>query len=120
METDFDSSNLLWIGLVTTANVPRPIVDRLNGEMNRILQFPDVRQRFDQLGLDLEGGTPGHFEQFTQRHREEIEKASSKGKTREINLCKSVRSVVGLEFHISLLFSVSLWLILFSQSQEWE
>ncbi len=58
------ADNLLWIGLVTTAKVPRSIVERLNREMNRILQLPDVRQRFDQLGLDMEGGTPGHFEQF--------------------------------------------------------
>ena len=55
---------LLWIGLVTTAKVPRPIIEKLNAEVNRTLQMPDVKQRFDQLGMDVEGGTPAHFEKF--------------------------------------------------------
>ena len=46
------ADNPLWIGLVTAARVPRPIVDKLNRELNRVLQLPDVKQRFDQLGLD--------------------------------------------------------------------
>ena len=58
------ADNLLWIGLVTTGKVPRAIIDKLNREMNRVLQLPDVKQRFDQLGLDTEGGTPEHFDRF--------------------------------------------------------
>lgn len=60
------ADNLLWIGLVTTARVPSAIIDKLNSEVNRVLQMPDVKQRFEQLGLDVEGGTPGHFEKFIQ------------------------------------------------------
>ena len=55
------ADNLLWIGLVTAAKVPRPIVEKLNREVNRVLQLPDVKTRFDQLGLDAEGGTPERF-----------------------------------------------------------
>lgn len=58
------ADNLLWIGLVTAAKVPRTIVDKLNREVNRVLQMPDVKQRFAQLGLDIEGGTPEHFGAF--------------------------------------------------------
>ncbi len=58
------ADNLLWMGLVTTAKVPRVIINQLNRELNRVLQLPEVRQRFDQLGLDVEGGTPEHFEKF--------------------------------------------------------
>lgn len=58
------ADNLLWIGLVTTAKVPRPIVEKLNRELNRILRTPEVKQRFDQLGMDMEGGTPEYFEKF--------------------------------------------------------
>lgn len=32
--------------------------------MNRVLRLPEVKQRFDQLGLDVEGGTPDHFGKF--------------------------------------------------------
>lgn len=53
--------NLLWIGLVTAAKVPRGVVEKLNREVNRILQLPDVKQRFGDLGLDAEGGTPERF-----------------------------------------------------------
>ncbi len=58
------ADNLLWIGVVTAAKVPRPIVEKLNRELNRILQTPEVKQRFEQLGLDPEGGTPDHFGNF--------------------------------------------------------
>jgi tripartite-type tricarboxylate transporter receptor subunit TctC len=58
------ADNLLWVGMVTAAKVPRPIIEKLNRELNRIMLMPDVKQRFDQLGIDVEGGTPAHFEQF--------------------------------------------------------
>ncbi|HUR89119.1 MAG TPA: tripartite tricarboxylate transporter substrate binding protein, partial [Ramlibacter sp.] len=64
---------LLWIGLVTTAKVPRPIIEKLNAEMNRTLQMPDVKQRFDQLGMDVEGGTPARFEKFIRAQAEALQ-----------------------------------------------
>jgi tripartite-type tricarboxylate transporter receptor subunit TctC len=66
------ADNLLWVGLVTTAKVPRAIVDRLNSEVNRILQLPEVKQRFEQLGIDIEGGTPDHFEKFIKAQAESL------------------------------------------------
>jgi tripartite-type tricarboxylate transporter receptor subunit TctC len=64
------ADNLLWIGLVTTAKVPRTIVEKLNREVNRILQLPDVKQRFEQLGIDPEGGTPERFDKFIKAQAE--------------------------------------------------
>ena len=64
---------LLWIGLVTTAKVPRTIVEKLNAEVNRILQMPDVKQRFDQLGMDVEGGTPAHFGKFIRTQADALQ-----------------------------------------------
>ena len=60
------ADNTLWIGMVTTAKVPRAIVEKVNREVNRILRTPEVSQRFAQLGLDIEGGTPAHFGAFIQ------------------------------------------------------
>ena len=40
------------------------IVDKLNREVNRVLRLPEVRQRFDQFGLDVKGGTPEYFGEF--------------------------------------------------------
>ena len=66
------ADNLLWVGLVTSAKVPREIVEKLNAEVNRIMQLPDVKQRFDQLGIDAEGGTPAHFEKFIKAQAEAL------------------------------------------------
>ncbi len=66
------ADNLLWMGLVTTGKVPRVIVDKLNREANRILLLPGVKQRFEQLGLDVEGGTAEHFEQFIKGQAQQL------------------------------------------------
>ena len=39
-------------------------VNKLNAESNRALGAADVRQRLDQLGLEVGGGTPEEFAQF--------------------------------------------------------
>jgi tripartite-type tricarboxylate transporter receptor subunit TctC len=44
-----------WFG---PAGLPRPIVDRLNAEINRALAAPDLRDRIDALGFIPTPGTP--------------------------------------------------------------
>ena len=39
-----------WLGLVTAPQTPRPIVDRLNAEIRRALDLPDVKQRLAEGG----------------------------------------------------------------------
>ena len=51
-----------WYGLLAPAATPRPIVERLNREVARILQLPDVRERFAAEAFDIPSDTP---EQFT-------------------------------------------------------
>ena len=55
---------IIWIGLVTAAKTPRPIIDKLNREVNNVLQIPEVRERLEQLGIEIEGGTPEKFGAF--------------------------------------------------------
>ena len=43
------------------AGIPRDIVARLNSEINKILQMPDVRERFRNGGVEPVGGTPEKF-----------------------------------------------------------
>jgi tripartite-type tricarboxylate transporter receptor subunit TctC len=50
-----------WIGMFVPAGTPRPIVDRLNAEMNRILASPDVVQKLEALALDPWTSTPDEF-----------------------------------------------------------
>jgi tripartite-type tricarboxylate transporter receptor subunit TctC len=64
----FDSFN--WFGLFGPANTPRPVVERVNAEMNKILRDPTVRDRLKQLGFEVTGGTPAQFVQVVQREGE--------------------------------------------------
>jgi tripartite-type tricarboxylate transporter receptor subunit TctC len=61
----------LWIGLQAPARTPRAIVEKVNGEVNKALQSPDVRARFAQWGLEIAGGTP---EAFGAAIRSEVDK----------------------------------------------
>jgi tripartite-type tricarboxylate transporter receptor subunit TctC len=61
-----------WFGVLAPAGTPKPIVERLNGEINRILKSPEILKRISQQGSALiVGGTPEHFAQFI---RDEIDK----------------------------------------------
>jgi tripartite-type tricarboxylate transporter receptor subunit TctC len=48
----------VWIGLSMPAGSPKEAVDRLNAEITRILQTPEVRSRFAELGYVPIGGKP--------------------------------------------------------------
>jgi tripartite-type tricarboxylate transporter receptor subunit TctC len=52
---------LAWNGVLVPAGTPRPIIDRLNREMNTALAAADVRQKLNAAGLDPVGGTPEDF-----------------------------------------------------------
>jgi len=54
---------LSWYGILAPAGVPQEIVRRLNAEINRVLQAPDVRERFVALGIEPSAGSPEQFAQ---------------------------------------------------------
>jgi tripartite-type tricarboxylate transporter receptor subunit TctC len=43
------------------AGTPKPIVARLNSEINAVLKDPEVVQKMHAQGFDLIGGTPEDF-----------------------------------------------------------
>ena len=45
----------IWVGLFAPKGVSRPIVDRLNAEVRRTLDQPDVRARFADQGFETVG-----------------------------------------------------------------
>jgi tripartite-type tricarboxylate transporter receptor subunit TctC len=47
-----------WAGFMAPAGVPRPIIDRLNQEINKALQLPNVRDRLKDMGGEARGSTP--------------------------------------------------------------
>jgi tripartite-type tricarboxylate transporter receptor subunit TctC len=60
VEWRFRSGN----GIATPARTPPSIVQRLNSELNKILDMPDIRRSFAQQGSEAVGGTPEQFERF--------------------------------------------------------
>jgi len=56
-----------WFGLVAPAGVPRDIITKLNAEIVRILQLPDVRERLLELGAEPARTTPEEFADFIRR-----------------------------------------------------
>jgi tripartite-type tricarboxylate transporter receptor subunit TctC len=50
-----------WFGLMAPAGTPEPILKRLHAETIRILALPDVRKKFDDLGMETIGNTPTEF-----------------------------------------------------------
>jgi tripartite-type tricarboxylate transporter receptor subunit TctC len=52
----------IWYGLLAPGKTPRPIVARLNREVVRILALPDVRSRWQPLGVEPKSTTPEQFD----------------------------------------------------------
>ncbi|MCL6567253.1 MAG: tripartite tricarboxylate transporter substrate binding protein [Acidobacteriia bacterium] len=50
-----------WFSFFAPAGTPRAIVERLNKEINRILQLPEVKTRLDALSLVFTPNTPQEF-----------------------------------------------------------
>jgi tripartite-type tricarboxylate transporter receptor subunit TctC len=55
-----------WVLFLAPAGVPKEIVQRLSQETHRALQSPDLRARFEALGLDPVGNTPEQAASFLQ------------------------------------------------------
>jgi tripartite-type tricarboxylate transporter receptor subunit TctC len=50
-----------WVGLLAPAGTPRPIVERLQAEVKKILDSPDFAARLAEQGLSGIGNTPEQF-----------------------------------------------------------
>ena len=53
-----------WGGVLVPANTPKPVVGKLNGEINRILRMPEVREALAKTGSETVGNTPEEFEAY--------------------------------------------------------
>ena len=56
-----DYVTVQWYGLLGPPGMPKEIVAKLNGEINRILALPDIRERFATLTLDATPVPPADF-----------------------------------------------------------
>ena len=62
----------VWLGVMAPAGTPRPIVDRLNAEINKVVRDPQiVKERMNTVGLEPVGSTP---EQLLETMKTELAK----------------------------------------------
>jgi len=59
---DFD--DLTWIGFFAPAGTPPEIVNRMNSEINRIVEQPDMKEKLAQNGLTSTRNSPAEFSTF--------------------------------------------------------
>jgi len=55
---------LQWFGMLAPAGTPREIVARINTEIGKALQQPDVQEKLKGLGMQIVGGPPEQFGSF--------------------------------------------------------
>jgi tripartite-type tricarboxylate transporter receptor subunit TctC len=69
-----------WVGILTTGGTPKPVVDRLNAELNKAIRDPATIERFEKLGVTVAGGGSDAFhKQITGEYHNWVETAREAG-----------------------------------------
>ena len=74
-----DAEAIVWFGMAGPPKLPPAIVEKLNVQVNKTLALPDVKQRLDQLGLDVAGGKPEDFEAFVKKEAAKVSRLIKTG-----------------------------------------
>jgi len=56
-----------WSGIITTAGVPRAVLDKLNAAVNKAILVPETKERLFAMGSEGGGGTPEEFGALIRR-----------------------------------------------------
>ena len=82
-EQDFPLDIAGWNGIQAPAGTPKPIIERMSAEINRLIQSAEGREQILKFGLLVTGTTPDEFAAIiardTPRWGEVIKKAGIKG-----------------------------------------
>jgi tripartite-type tricarboxylate transporter receptor subunit TctC len=78
---DLDAS--IWVGLFAPKGTPQPVVDRINAEVRKTLEIPEVRKRFvESGGAEAVGMTSAEFlariRADAERYKRVVQKAGVK------------------------------------------
>ena len=55
-----------WIGMLAPAQTPKAILEKMNDEINAIVDMPDVRERFEKMGALPFKMKPAAFDKFIE------------------------------------------------------
>jgi tripartite-type tricarboxylate transporter receptor subunit TctC len=56
----------IWFSLSAPRGLPQPILDKMNGEINRIMTAPAMVERMQKEGMVVEGMTPAQLQQLIE------------------------------------------------------
>lgn len=76
------SSYQFWVGLFAPAKLPRAQVERIHGELVRIVALPEVKERLDKLGAEAFVMAPAAFEAFLKQESAQAQEVVKKGSIR--------------------------------------
>ena len=70
----------LWIGIYAAAGLPPAVLAKLNGEINKVLQHPELKAAFAKIGITPRGTSPEEGAAFTRSEYEKWKKVIVEGK----------------------------------------
>jgi tripartite-type tricarboxylate transporter receptor subunit TctC len=70
----------LWTGIYAPAGLPPAIAARLNSEVNKVLQHPELKAAFAKIGIEPRGTTLEEGAAFTRAEYEKWKKVIVEGK----------------------------------------
>ena len=70
----------LWIGVYAPAGLPPPVLAKLNGEINKVLQHPELKAAFAKIGVEPRGTSPEQAAAFTRSEYEKWKTVIVEGK----------------------------------------
>jgi tripartite-type tricarboxylate transporter receptor subunit TctC len=55
---------VIWLGIMAPTGTPKPIIDKLNAEINKILSGPELKEAWSKQGAETMTMTPNQFGAF--------------------------------------------------------
>jgi tripartite-type tricarboxylate transporter receptor subunit TctC len=62
--------SLSWSGIAVPAGTPKPVVERLNRDLNAVLAMPEMKAKLAEQGAEAIGGPPEAFARHIRAERE--------------------------------------------------
>ena len=95
-----DIRAIQWVGMFTTAGTPKPVLDRLNTELNRIVRLPDVIEKLKQQGVTPTGSTPGGIRQADRDRDQELDRDRARSQHQDrTDLCRLFPAIYQFQGH---------------------
>jgi tripartite-type tricarboxylate transporter receptor subunit TctC len=73
----------LWLGIFAPASLPAPVLARLNGELKKALEAPDLKASLAKVGVEPRGTSPEQGAQFLRAEFDKWKQVITDGKIKD-------------------------------------